>query len=80
MKKMFRTFLAMALICASLLCIGAAAMADGISVGIVNNPPSESGYREANVKDFGIGKFGFQWYKLQRKKEREWKKRAFDGL
>jgi simple sugar transport system substrate-binding protein len=23
-----------------------------ISVGIVNNPPSESGYREANVKDF----------------------------
>jgi len=23
-----------------------------ISVGIINNPPSESGYREANVKDF----------------------------
>ena len=23
-----------------------------ISVGIVNNPPSESGYREANVEDF----------------------------
>lgn len=29
----------------------AAAMAE-ITVGIVNNPPSESGYREANVKDF----------------------------
>ena len=29
-----------------------AALADGIKVGIVNNPPSESGYREANVKDF----------------------------
>ena len=23
-----------------------------ITVGIVNNPPSESGYREANVKNF----------------------------
>ena len=23
-----------------------------ITVGIVNNPPSESGYREANVKDY----------------------------
>ena len=31
----------------------AAAMAEGtVKVGIVNNPPSESGYREANVKDF----------------------------
>ncbi len=29
----------------------ATALAD-ITVGIVNNPPSESGYREANVKDF----------------------------
>lgn len=25
---------------------------DGIKIGIVNNPPSESGYRAANVKDF----------------------------
>ena len=24
---------------------------DVIKVGVVNNPPSESGYREANVKD-----------------------------
>lgn len=29
----------------------ATALAD-ITVGVVNNPPSESGYREANVKDF----------------------------
>ena len=30
-----------------------AALAEGtISVGIVNNPPSESGYRAANVADF----------------------------
>lgn len=28
------------------------ALADTITVGIVNNPPSESGYREANVNDF----------------------------
>ena len=28
------------------------ALADTITVGIVNNPPSESGYREANVKNF----------------------------
>lgn len=30
----------------------APATGDTITVGIVNNPPSESGYREANVKDF----------------------------
>lgn len=30
----------------------ATALADNITVGVVNNPPSESGYREANVKDF----------------------------
>jgi len=29
----------------------AAAAGDVIKVGVVNNPPSESGYREANVKD-----------------------------
>ena len=29
-----------------------AALADTITVGIVNNPPSESGYRAANVADF----------------------------
>ena len=48
MKKLIAMFLALAL---ALTC--AAAMAEStIKVGIVNNPPSESGYREANVKDF----------------------------
>ena len=48
MKKIIAMLLALAL---ALGC--AAAMAEGtIKVGIVNNPPSESGYREANVKDF----------------------------
>ena len=48
MKKFIAMLLALAL---ALGC--AAAMAEGtIKVGIVNNPPSESGYREANVKDF----------------------------
>ncbi len=47
MKKLFALLLALAMVigCAS-------ALADGIKVGIVNNPPSESGYRAANVKDF----------------------------
>jgi len=45
MKKI----LALVLVCMMVLC--SAAMAE-IAVGIVNNPPSESGYREANVKDF----------------------------
>jgi simple sugar transport system substrate-binding protein len=31
---------------------GESSAASAIKVGIVNNPPSESGYREANVKDF----------------------------
>ena len=48
MKKFIAMLIALAL---ALGC--AAAMAEGtIKVGIVNNPPSESGYREANVKDF----------------------------
>ena len=48
MKKFIAVILTLAL---ALGC--AAAMAEGtIKVGIVNNPPSESGYREANVKDF----------------------------
>ncbi len=45
MKKLF------ALLLALLMLSSAAALAE-ITVGIVNNPPSESGYREANVKDF----------------------------
>ena len=47
MKKLFALLLALVMICAA-----TAALADGIKVGIVNNPPSESGYRAANVKDF----------------------------
>jgi simple sugar transport system substrate-binding protein len=50
MKKMARIFLALMLV---LTLCGSYAMASAeISVGIVNNPPSESGYREANVKAF----------------------------
>ncbi len=47
MKKLLALVLALAMVLAA-----TAALADGIKVGIVNNPPSESGYREANVKDF----------------------------
>lgn len=47
MKKIFALLIAIAM----LLC--SVAMAEGtITVGIVNNPPSESGYRAANVADF----------------------------
>ena len=35
-----------------ILALGCTAALAEITVGIVNNPPSESGYREANVKDF----------------------------
>ena len=37
---------------AALLCATSLFAAPKIKVGIVNNPPSESGYRAANVKDF----------------------------
>ena len=41
-----------ALVLALVMCLAAtAALADGIKVGIINLDPSESGYREANVKD-----------------------------
>ena len=32
-------------------CAGGGGSKGKIKVGVVNNPPSESGYREANVKD-----------------------------
>ena len=48
MKKFARLFVAQMMVC--IMTIGVAAAE--ITVGIVNNPPSESGYREANVKDF----------------------------
>ena len=47
MKKFACMLLALVLVlCATV------ALADTITVGIVNNPPSESGYRQANVEDF----------------------------
>ena len=52
MKKMACLVLALALalsLCSSVVIASAEAP---ITVGIVNNPPSESGYREANVNDF----------------------------
>ena len=49
MKKLF----AMLLVLAMMLCaMTAFAEGDAIKIGIVNNPPSESGYRAANVADF----------------------------
>ena len=49
MKKLLALVLALA------MCLSMAALAhadDLIKVGVVNNPPSESGYRAANVADF----------------------------
>ena len=49
MKKVLALILALA------LCLGMTAFAQAdelIKVGVVNNPPSESGYRAANVADF----------------------------
>ena len=52
-----RKFKALFLVVALLLCCMATACSKGdkkdglIKIGVVNNPPSESGYREANVKD-----------------------------
>ncbi|MBQ9031465.1 MAG: substrate-binding domain-containing protein [Parasporobacterium sp.] len=50
MKKLVGLLLTLAMV----LTMSVAAFADGeaIKVGVVNNPPSESGYREANVNDF----------------------------
>ena len=47
MRKLFVLLFALVLVL-----VASAAMADAIKVGIVNNPPSESGYRAANVADF----------------------------
>ena len=46
MKKILALVIALAMLISV-----SAAMADGIKVGIINLDPSESGYREANVKD-----------------------------
>ena len=50
MKKLVA--LSMAALAASACMMLSAGAEELIKVGIVNNPPSESGYREANVKDF----------------------------
>ncbi|MDR0951884.1 MAG: substrate-binding domain-containing protein [Oscillospiraceae bacterium] len=50
MKRAISLLLAMMLIFALAACGGGGSKL--IKVGIINNPPSESGYREANVKDF----------------------------
>lgn len=67
MKKLLSVLLILTLVVSLAACGGDATVAepaapapedpapaeDGpIAVGIINNPPSESGYREANVKDF----------------------------
>ena len=51
MRKTLTLILALALVFA-LFGASSAYADDLIKVGIVNNPPSESGYREANVNDF----------------------------
>ncbi len=51
MKKMVHLLLALALALTLVAGATSAFAADTVTVGIVNNPPSESGYREANVKD-----------------------------
>ena len=54
MRK-FRALLLVAVLvvsCFATGCSGKQDKKDGkIKIGVVNNPPSESGYREANVKD-----------------------------
>jgi simple sugar transport system substrate-binding protein len=49
MKKIMTVLTAVALLVTLTACMAGAAP---IKVGIINNPPSESGYREANAKDF----------------------------
>ena len=53
MKRFTGLLVAAAMVMTTVLsAVGAMGAEDTISVGIVNNPPSESGYREANVNDF----------------------------
>ena len=49
MKKITALIIALVMLCSLAV---TSAVAENLKVGIVNNPPSESGYREANVKDF----------------------------
>ncbi|MDD7013706.1 MAG: substrate-binding domain-containing protein [Spirochaetales bacterium] len=50
MKKVVSVLAAVA--CTATMFLGCAKKSDLIKIGIINNPPSESGYRAANVKDF----------------------------
>ena len=57
MRKLLAAILALAMVFALAACgqstpAAAPAGPSLIKVGVINNPPSESGYREANVKDF----------------------------
>ncbi|MBO4808684.1 MAG: sugar ABC transporter substrate-binding protein, partial [Lachnospiraceae bacterium] len=54
--RRFSKLVALALVLVMALSVCACSPGGGksggkITVGVVNNPPSESGYREANVKD-----------------------------
>lgn len=51
MKKLVCLLIVVALSVALFACAAPTPASTTIKVGIVNNPPSESGYREANVKD-----------------------------
>ena len=51
MKKFRALLLVVVLVISSVLCACGGKSGGNIKVGVVNNPPSESGYREANVKD-----------------------------
>ena len=42
----------LALVLTMVLAGAGMAVSAPIKLGIINNPPSESGYREANVRDF----------------------------
>ena len=54
MRKLFALLLVVAMIFTLVACSSEKKPEEGglIKVGVINNPPSESGYREANVNDF----------------------------
>jgi ABC-type sugar transport system substrate-binding protein len=52
MKKAVGVLLALVMLLGLAACTATPASAKTLKVGIVNNPPSESGYRAANVADF----------------------------
>jgi simple sugar transport system substrate-binding protein len=52
MKKLISAILCMAMVLCVFTACDATSRDNLVKVGIINNPPDESGYREANVKDF----------------------------